>query len=99
MQNRELNRQLAYLSELARMRHLVVLLVSQVHSRPLRIGHQIEPVARRILTHWSEVVLRLSPTVDPVLKMAQLERYGSTEGSAASCFLRITERGLEKADA
>lgn len=97
-QNRELNRQLAYLSELASMRHVAVLLVSQVHAHPLRQGNQIEPVAKRILTYWSEVVLRLSPTRDSMIKLAQLEHHYLPNVPLASCLLRITERGFEKAD-
>lgn len=97
-QHRELNRQLAYLAELASMRHVAVLLVSQVHAHPLRQGHQIEPVAKRILTYWSEVVLKLSPTRDSRVKSAQLEHHYSPNVPLASCLLRITERGFERAE-
>lgn len=98
VQNRELNRQLAYLAELASMRHVAVLLISQVHALPFRPGHQIEPVAKRILTYWSEVVLKLTSTANPMVKEARLERYCSANIPIASCFLKITERGLVKAD-
>jgi DNA repair protein RadB len=98
VQNRELNRQLAYLSEVASMRHVAILLISQVHARPLLQGQQIEPVARRILTYWSKIVLRLAPTTNSAVKIAQLERYHSTNVPFVSCYLKITERGLEKVD-
>jgi len=97
-QNRELNRQLAYLAELASTRHVAVLLISQVHALPVRNSLQVEPVARRILTHWSEVVLRLAPTANPKVKVARLERHCSANVSMAPCYFRITERGLEKTD-
>jgi DNA repair protein RadB len=98
VQNRELNRQLAYLSEVASMRHVAVLLISQVHAHPLRQGQQIEPVARRILTYWSRMVLRLAQTSNSAVKIAQLERYRSANVPMVSCYLKITEKGLEKAD-
>ena len=98
VQHRELNRQLAYLAELASIRHVAVLLMSQVHAQPLRQGPQIEPVAKRILTYWSEVVLRLSPTRDSSIKSAQLEHHYLPNAPLSSCLLRITERGFEKAE-
>ncbi len=94
-QNRELNRQLAYLAELAAVRHVAILLTSQVHGLPFRVGHQIEPVARRILTYWSGAILRLVSTADPGVKTAMLERHSSPNVPLTSCLLRITEKGLE----
>jgi len=98
-QNRELNRQLAYLAELAALRHVAVLLTSQVHALPFRPANQTEPVARRILTYWSRVILKLASTANPRVKSALLERHSSPNVALASCLLRITERGLEGVEA
>ncbi len=98
-QNRELNRQLAYLAELAAVRHVAILLISQVHGLPFRPGDQIEPVARRILTYWSRVILKLVSTANPRVKTALLERHSSPKVPLTSCLLRITERGLEGVEA
>lgn len=95
-QNRELNRQMAYLAELASMKPVAMLLTSQVHAHPSRDEYQIEPVAKRILTYWSEVVLRLTSTANSAIKKAQLERYPSPNTSNTSCVFKITERGLEE---
>jgi len=95
-QNRELNRQLAYLAELAAVRHIAVLLTSQVHGLPFRGGHETELVARRILTYWCRVVLKLVSTANPAVKTALLERHSSPNVPLTSCPLRITERGLEQ---
>ena len=95
-QNRQLNRQLAYLAELASMRRLAVLVTSQVHSLPFRGEDQTEPVARRILTYWSSVTLRLSLTANPSVKTAVLERFPSHNVLPSSRLLRMTERGLEE---
>lgn len=97
--NRELNRQLAYLAELAVMRQVAVLLTSQVHALPFRGGQQTEPLARRILTYWSGVVLRLGSMPNPSVKRALLERHASPKASLTSCLLKITERGLEGVEA
>jgi len=94
-QNRELNRQLAYLAELAAVRRIAVLLTSQVHGLPFRGGHETEPVARRILTYWCKVILKLISTANPAVKTALLERHSSSNIPLTSCLLRITERGLE----
>ena len=95
-QNRELNRQLAYLAELAAVRRIAVLLTSQVHGLPFRGGHETELVARRILTYWCRVVLKLVSTANPAVKTALLERHSSPNVPLTSCPLRITERGLEQ---
>lgn len=93
-QNRELNRQMAYLAELASMKPVAVLLTSQVHARPAGNGYYMEPVAKRILTYWCEIVLRFTSTVNPAIKKAQLERYSSLNMPSESCTLKITDRGL-----
>jgi len=95
-QNRELNRQLAYLAELAAVRRIAVLLTSQVHGLPFRGGHETELVARRILTYWCRVVLKLVSTANSAVKTALLERHSSPNVPLASCLLRITKRGLEE---
>jgi RecA/RadA recombinase len=97
-QNRELNRQLAYLAELASVRPVVILLTNQVHALPSREGYHMEPVAKRVLTYWSEVILRLTLTANPKIKKAQLERFPSANMSGASSLFRITDRGLEEDD-
>lgn len=94
-QNRELNRQMAYLAELASMKPVAVLLTSQVHAHPTGDGYRMEPVAKRILTYWCEIVLRFTSTVNPTIKKAQLERYTSLNTSSESCTFKITDRGLE----
>jgi len=95
-QNRELNRQLAYLAELAAVRRIAVLLTSQVHGLPFRGGHETELVARRILTYWCRVVLKLVSTANSAVKTALLERHSSPHVPLTSCLLRITKRGLEE---
>jgi DNA repair protein RadB len=93
--NRELNRQMAYLTNLALKHGICVLVTSQVHS-PLDLeSERIEPVARRILTYWSKVILNLKFTAEAGVKEAIVERYLSTENLSSRCFYTITEKGIE----
>ena len=55
--NRELNRQLAVLKQIAKTRNVAVLVISQVRSVPIGDSVKIKPVATRVLNYWSDVVL------------------------------------------
>ena len=60
--NRELNRQLAVLTELAKTRGIAVIAVSQVRGVPFGASIEMRPVATRVLNYWSEVVLDMKQT-------------------------------------
>jgi len=94
--NRELNRQIAYLAEMALKHHLCVMLTSQVHSSVDLQGWRIEPVARRILFHWPKVKLFLKPTGKTDVKEAILEHPRNSAEDMARCYYTLTERGLEE---
>lgn len=94
--NRELNRQIAYLAEIALKHHLCVMLTSQVHSSVDVQGSRIEPVARRILFHWPKVKLFLKPTGKTNVKEAILEHPRSSPEELAQCYYTLTGRGLEE---
>jgi RecA/RadA recombinase len=55
--HRELNRQTGVLKGLARNRDIAVLLLNQVTARP-KGDEEFEPVARNILSYWSDVTVR-----------------------------------------
>ncbi|MBS7622555.1 AAA family ATPase [Candidatus Bathyarchaeota archaeon] len=92
--NRELNRQLAYLAELAAEHNLVVLVTGQVRSKVEGLGWQIEPVARRTLLHWPRVILRLKQTAEQKIKEARLERGPAQAYEQKRCYLEMTRSGL-----
>ena len=92
--NRELNRQIAYLAEIALRRNLCVILTSQVHSSMDVQGWRIEPVARRILFHWPKVKLFLKPTGKADVKEAILEHPRLSAEKMARCYYTLTEKGL-----
>jgi len=95
--NRELNRQLAYLSQLAKTRKLVILLTSQVRSVFQTKGILIEPVATRVLKFWADTVIKLKPTEFPHIIKAVLEKHPEQK-KLKTCFLKITPKGIIAAD-
>jgi RecA/RadA recombinase len=92
--NRELNRQLAYLVELASKYDLVVLITSQVRSRVDNTGFRIEPVARRTLFHWPKTILNLRSTAEHKIKEARLDTFQSQDVTKNRCYLKMMEEGL-----
>jgi len=63
--NRELNRQLAVLAQVARTQRVAVLIASQVHSVLNRVPVSVQPVATRVLKFWADTVIALTPTKIP----------------------------------
>jgi DNA repair and recombination protein RadB len=98
--NRQMNRQLAYLTEIARRKEIAMLLTSQVRSILEEEGSRkkglIEPVAARLLGFWSDLILCLRSTRSPTIKEAELLKpQGSTPTS--SCLVQLTGKGIEDA--
>ena len=91
--NRELNRQIAYLSEVATSHNVATLITSQVRSVFLRDQVAVEPVATRVLKFWSKVVLSLKPTGQTRIIEAILEKHPMRK-RRASCYLMISRVGI-----
>ncbi len=89
--NRELNRQIAVLSQIAKALEVSVLLLSQVRSV---VGvTDIEPVATRVLKFWSNSVISLARTGRHNIIRASVEKSDGKEASL-SFLLVIDEDGL-----
>lgn len=95
MLNRELNRQLAYLSEVALRHKLLVLLTSQVHARLGFPFGRIEPVARRTLAHWPRTIIRLKNTPERSRKEIVVERRRGRQTIGLRCLTTLTAHGFE----
>jgi RecA/RadA recombinase len=93
--NRELNRQLAYLSDLASRSDLTILLTGQVHSTPSGGSWLIAPVATRTLRHWSSLILRLRPTPRHDVRECLLEKMDGRDVRGPRVLFRVGETGLE----
>jgi len=89
--NRELNRQIAVLMQIARTIPLSVLLLSQVRSLMQR--DDFAPVATRILKFWSSGVVKLSRAGGKNMIRALVEKSGGKEGQT-EFFLTIEEDGI-----
>ena len=93
--NRELNRQVASLAQIAKSHQLTVLMTSQVRSVPLPEGTDVVPVATRVLKFWSDFVIGLDSAEERGVIVATLEK--PVERSS-SCRLIMEEDGLHDHD-
>ncbi len=95
--NRELNRQLAYLADLAHRFPLGILLTGEVHSQPGPGEWTVEPVATRALRHWSRLILRLRHSLRGDVREGILEKVEGREVAGPRSLFKITEIGIEDA--
>jgi DNA repair protein RadB len=70
--NKELNRQLGYITEIARRTEVAMILTGQVRS--ILDTNQVEPVASRLLSYWSSLILKLEKMALPDLRQAIIEK-------------------------
>jgi DNA repair protein RadB len=92
--NKELNRQLGFLSEAAKTRDSAILVTGQVHSVLDRDPPEVEPVAQRLLGYWSNTILKLETTSIQGVRQAILEKPGEER---RSCRFKLGETGIEEA--
>jgi RecA/RadA recombinase len=93
--NRDLSRQVAYLSELSASNEIACIITSQVHARLTPPTGDVEPVARRALFHFPRAILRLRNTPRQGVKEFSLERIDGSDTRGSSCLVALTESGLE----
>lgn len=93
--NKELNRQLGFLSETAKTRDSAILVTGQVHSILDRDPPEVEPVAQRLLTYWSDTILKLDTTSIQGVRQAILEKPGEER---RSCRFKLGDTGIEETD-
>jgi DNA repair protein RadB len=91
--NRELNQQLALLTQIAKIKNVGVIVTSQVHSYFLGVGAVTEPVATRVLKFWPEIIIKLQPTLKPHLIQAVIEKH-KKHSRSENCFLTIRDNGI-----
>jgi RecA/RadA recombinase len=96
--NRDLGRQLAYLSELSSTGKVACVITSQVHARLTPPMGDIEPVARRALFHFPKTIVRLSSTLRSDVREFRLERLEGAD-VRASHLVALREAGLEDVSA
>ena len=90
--NRELNRQLGKLAQIAKARKIPVLITSQVRAF---FGHDIislEPVATRVLRFWADTVIALKNTTRPNFVKLVVEK--TSKKRTFQCYVEIDRAGL-----
>jgi len=92
--NRDLGRQIAYLSELSASSDLACVITSQVHARLKPPVGDIEPVARRALFHFPNTIVRIKNTPRAAVKELVVERIEGTDTTRTSCLAMLQERGF-----
>jgi DNA repair protein RadB len=91
--NRELNRQIACLAEIATSRKVATIITSQVRTVFVRGRAEVEPVATRVLKFWSKAVLHLQPTGQTQIIKVLLEKH-PVRKRRMSCYLSINGTGI-----
>lgn len=93
--NRELNRQMASLTQITKTHGVATLITSQVRSILDEGQMGVEPVATRVLTHWSDIVIHLEPTAQGSVIRAILKKHPRRR-RALSFNLKIDEKGIHE---
>jgi DNA repair protein RadB len=89
--NRELNRQLASLAQIAKLHRMAVQVTSQVRSVFEQESITVEPVASRVLKFWADTIISLKPTENAHVIGASLEKPSS---QTSPCYLKIDRSGI-----
>jgi DNA repair protein RadB len=90
--NKELNRQLGYITEIAKTTGATILLTGQVRS--ILDTSQIEPVAQRLLRYWSTTILKIEKTSFTSNRQVTMEK---PEGIRSPIILTINSSGIVEA--
>jgi len=92
IENKEINRQLGFLKEVALTTQAAIIMTGQVRSVIDSPFPAIEPVAQRLLLFWSDKVIRLENTATQGVKQATIEKPRNLRIAVR---FKITEKGLE----
>lgn len=90
--NRELNRQIALLAQIAKIQHIPIIVTSQVRAIFDEAYTSVAPVATRVMQFWSDTTIALKPTENPQIIKGILHRDHNPQEE--TCYLRITQNGI-----
>ena len=91
--NRELNRQLAVLTQISKTCGVAVLVISQVRSVPFGETVEIKPVATRVMNYWSDIVLDMKQTGQTRVIKVFCEKHPRIKGTR-SIYVKIESTGI-----
>jgi DNA repair protein RadB len=92
--NRELNRQLALIAQIAKIKKIPVIIISQVRSVISEQNSGVRPVATRVLKFWADIIVALQPTQLPQTMKVIVEKPAGNEKDLP-CYVQIGEAGLK----
>lgn len=92
--NRELNRQLAILAQIVKIKKIPVIITSQVRSVFKDQSSSIRPVATRVLKFWADTIIALKPVENPQTIKAVLEKAREIQ-QEVTCYVQIGEAGIQ----
>jgi DNA repair protein RadB len=91
--NRELNRQLAVLTQIVKTRKIAALVISQVRSVPLGGTTEMKPVATRVLNYWSDIILNMKQTGQTRVIKVLREKHPKIKGNGF-IYINIESSGI-----
>ncbi len=92
--NRELNRQLAILAQITKIRKLPVIITSQVRNVFVDQSTCVRPVATRVLKFWADTIIALKPTENSQIIKVTLEKAREIKQEPV-CYVQIGESGIQ----
>jgi RecA/RadA recombinase len=91
--NRELNRQLGVLTQIAKTRNVAVLAISQVRSVTVGETVEVKPVATRVLNYWSDIVLDMRQSGQTRVIKVLRKKHPKIKGQGA-IYVKIEKEGI-----
>jgi len=91
--SRELNRQLAVLTQIVKTCGVAALIISQVRSVLLGETIEMKPVATRVLNYWSDIVLDMKQTGQTRVIKVLREKHPKIKGTGF-CYVKIESTGI-----
>ena len=92
--NRELNMQIAYLAQIAKMQKVAVLILSQVRSVFSKESEIVEPIGTRTLKFWADVVMQFKRVNQARLIDLILEKHPRIK-DGINHRLMVNEKGVQ----
>lgn len=91
--NRELNRQLAVLTQIAKTLNLAVIITSQVRSFTIKEKIELKPVAMRVQNFWSDIVIDMKKTSQIGVVQMLREKHPKIKGKG-TIYVKIDNTGI-----
>lgn len=91
--NRELNRQLAVLTQIAKTLGIAVIINSQVRSFPVKEKTELKPVAMRVQNFWSDIVIDMKKTGQTGVVQVMREKHPKIKGKGA-IYVKLDNTGI-----